>query len=174
MRMQMETYHHTMEPVQIYAITAGGLFVILLFYCASASISRWIQDRTLFYVFKYLIYPILVRRRRFFSPITRWQVLWTAVYWGLTAVCNVVGVNTVVQAGNRAGSLSVLHLIPLLFTGRLSFAASLLGLSWQSYVRLHSSVGVIAFLQGLIHTLIFITHNTFRLQDAQQFYGFLV
>ena len=163
-----------MEPVQVYAIAAGGVLVVLLMYCASSFISRWIQDRTLFYVFKYLVYPVLIRRKRFLAPLTRWYVLWITIYWGVTAVCNLVGVNTIAQAGTRAGSLSVLHLVPLLFTGRLSFAANLLGLSWQSYMTFHSTIGLMAFVQGLIHTLIFVTHHVFRIKDEQQFYGFLV
>ena len=163
-----------MEPVQIYAITAGGVFVVLLLYCASSSISRWIQDRTLFYVFKYLIYPLLIQRRRCLAPFTRWQLLWTVIYWGLTLVCNLIGVRTMSQAGTRAGSLSVLHLIPLCFAGRLSVAADLLGLSWRTYVTLHSSIGVMAFLQALVHALIFVTHSVFLIHDTQQFYGLLV
>lgn len=163
-----------MDPAQIYGIVAGGMFFVLLLYRMYTRISRWIQNRTIFYIFRYLIYPTLCRRRRFLEPITRWQSLLTLIYWLSTAVCNLVGVRTLPQAGSRAGVLSVLHLIPLLFTSRLSFAADLFGLSLKTYFQLHGSLGLMATLQGLIHILIYVTHNTFRISDPLQFYGLLV
>lgn len=78
------------------------------------------------------------------------------------------------QAGNRAGSLAALHLVPLLFTNRPSFAADLLGISLQTYLRLHSSIGVMALLQALVHTVIFCSRNVFHINDTLQFNGFLV
>lgn len=163
-----------MEPTQIYSIVAGGMLFSLFLYRSYSRISDWIQDRTIFYVFKYLIYPLFFRRRWFLDPITRWRFTLTFVYWLGTALCNVIGVKTWSQASNRAGVLSVLHLIPLLFSGRLSFAADLLGLSLKSYVRFHGVLGYMAFWQGLAHVLLQITHNVFRIRDSLQFYGLLV
>lgn len=163
-----------MEPVQIYSIAAGGIFVIAFLYHASSVISHWIQKRTLFYIFKYLIYPLLIRRSRFFSPLSRWHAILLLTYWSGTAVCNVVGVSTISQVGSRAGALATFHLIPLLFTGRASFAADLLGMSLQTYIRLHTSIGLMAVLQSLIHTSIFLSHHAINFKEGLHFYGFLV
>lgn len=163
-----------MDPTQIYGIVAGGMFLALFLYRTCSQISDWVQDRTVFYVFKYLVYPLLFRRRGLFGPITRWRAILIFVYWLGTFLCNVIGVKTLPQASKRAGVLSVLHLIPLLFSGRLSFAADLLGLSLRPYIRLHGLLGLMAFCQGLTHVLIHVTHNIFRITDAVQFSGLLV
>ena len=163
-----------MDPVQIYGMTAGGIFLIFLLYCASSSICRWVQNRTLFLVFKYLVYPFLVKRNFLLSPITRWHALLIVIYLSGTAVCNVVGVTTLAQAGNRAGSLAAVHLIPLLFANRAGFAADLLGLSLQTYLRLHSSFGFMALFQSLTHIIIYLRSNPLRTRDQLQFNGLLV
>lgn len=135
-----------MDPILIYGIAAGGVFTTCLLYCASSYISRWIQDRTLFYIFKYLVYPIIIRRTRLSSPIPRWHAILITVYWLGTAVCNLARVDTIMQAGNRAGALAVLHLIPLLYINRATMAADLLGISLQTFMRLHTSFSLIALL----------------------------
>jgi len=163
-----------MDPVSIYGLAAGGICIISFLYYASSHISRWIQDRTLFYVFKYLIYPVFIKRTRLSTPFSRWHALLMALYWSGTAACNIVGVSTMVQAGNRAGALAALHLIPLLFTNRPSFAADLFGISIQTYLRLHSSVGIMALLQALVHTVIFCSRNVFQINDTLEFNGFMV
>lgn len=116
----------------------------------------------------------MVRRSRLSSPISRWHALLLFMYWSGTAICNVVGVDTMTQASSRAGSLATLHLIPLLFTNRLSFAADLLGLSLQTYLSLYTSMGLMALVQSLIHTVIFFTHNPINLREDLQLYGFIV
>ena len=68
------------------------------------------------------------KRHGFIGSLSRWRLLLTTVYWSETAVCNVVGVRTLAQAGTRASILSTIYLIPLLFSNRLSFAADILGL----------------------------------------------
>ncbi len=163
-----------MEPTSIYGLAAGGMFLVMFVYRASAYISRWIQDRTVFYIFKYLIYPNLVRRSRLSSPCSRWHALLLFIYWSGTVACNIVGVNTINQAGSRAGSLATLHLIPLLFTNRLSLAADSLGLSLHTYLSLHTSVGLMALVQSLIHTVLFFSHNPINLRENLQLYGFIV
>ena len=165
---------YIMDPVQIYGLAAGGIFVTCLLYCASSYVYRWIQDRTLFLIFKYLIYPFLIKRSFLFSPLSRWHALLTVIYWSGTAVCNIVGVSTIAEAGNRAGSLAALHLIPLLFASRAGFAAELLGLSLQTYMRLHKSFGFMALLQSLIHIIIFLSSHALQTGDHLQFYGLLV
>ena len=143
-------------------------------YRVSSFISRWIQNRTLFYIFKYLIYPTLIRRSRFFDPLSPLHAIMISVYWLGTAACNVVGARTITQVGKRAGALATLHLIPLFFANRMSLVADLLGISLQTYLRLHKSIGIMALLQSLIHTSIYLSQHTVNLKDHMQFYGFLV
>lgn len=163
-----------MDPTQIYGITAGGMFLGLLSYRIFSIMSCWIQDRTLFLMLKYLVYPFIFRRRTFLQPFNRWRLLLLTLYWSATMTCNLIGIKSLAEAGTRAGVLSTLHIIPLTFSNRLSFVADLLGLSLHTFHALHGSIGFMAIVQALIHVLIFVLHNALRLRDPLHFYGFLV
>ena len=163
-----------MDPVLIYGIAAGGIFVFCFLYYISSSVSCWIQDRTFFYILKYLVYPVCIRRTGISNPVSRWDALLTIFYWLSIAVCNVIGVRNIVQASNRAGALAVLHFIPLLCSNRLAFVADLLGLSLPTYTRLHAAFGMMALMQTILHTVISVTQNALDVKDNLQFYGLLV
>ena len=162
----------SMEPTQIYAIVAGAMLCSLLLYRTCSRVSGWIQDRAIFYAFKYLIYPFFLRRRGFPDPITRWRVTLVSMCWLGTALCNVIEIKTLFEASKTAGVLSVLHLVPLLFSSRLSFAADLLGLSLKFYNGFHGLLGYLAFLQGLTHVPLQIIHNVFGLEMHCKFSDF--
>lgn len=68
------------DPVPIYSIAAGGVVIVCLLYYTSSYISHWIQDRILFYIFKYLVYPIIIRRTRLSSLISRWHAILMTLY----------------------------------------------------------------------------------------------
>ena len=85
-----------------------------------------------------------------------------------------IEIKTLSEASKIAAVLSVLHLIPLLFSSRLSFAADLLGMSLKSDNGFHGLLGYMAFLQKLTHVLLQIIHNVFRIRDALQFFGLLI
>ena len=163
-----------MDPTQIYGIAAGGILLALFLFGLSSVISLWIQNRTFFFVLKYLVYPLLWKRHGVLGSLSRWRFLLTIIYWSGTIVCNIAGVSTLAQAGTRAGILSTIHLIPLLFSDRLGFAADFLGLSLHSYLKFHGSIGFMAFIQALIHVLLFLFYNTFHSKEPIQFYGLLV
>jgi len=167
-------FNHNMDPTQVYGITAGGILLALLSYRISSIMSHWIQDRTFFLMLKYLVYPFLFRRRTFLQPFSRWRFLLLTLYWSATTACNLIGVRSLTEAGTRAGVLSTLHMIPLMFSSRLSFVADLLGLSLHTFHALHGSIGFMAVVQALIHVLIFVLQNALRLREPLHFYGFLV
>ena len=104
----------------------------------------------------------------------RWRALLTLLYWLGTGACNIIGVRSLPEASNRAGTISIIHLIPLLFSDRLSFAADLLGLPLHSYLNLHGAMGFMTFVQGAIHILLFLLRNPLRTGNTVQFYGLLV
>ena len=92
-----------MNAVQIYSIAAGGILGLLLIFQAFSIISIWIQKRTLFYILKYIVYPVFLRRRFLIGPIGRWHGLLIFLYWASIAVCNFPGVVSLPEAGIRAG-----------------------------------------------------------------------
>lgn len=94
---------------------------------------RALQTQTLHFVLKHLVYSVVLRRRRFLGPWTRWYLVLQVFYWGVTLSCVCIGVRTLAQAGARAGTLSVIQLVPLFFGGHLDFAADLIGMPLRAY-----------------------------------------
>lgn len=56
-----------MHPVQIYSSILGGMLALLFLYQISSRILSWAQRRTIFYIFKYLVYPLFLKRRLLFG-----------------------------------------------------------------------------------------------------------
>ena len=125
----------------IYSIAAGSIFFFSLSFRLCQLVARWIRSKTIQYLLKHIMYPFLLRRTRVTSPITRSFAICTTLYWSATAAANIIGVRIVVEAGNRAAILSIINLVPLVFTSRLSLAADLLGSLIQAYRTFHASVG---------------------------------
>lgn len=63
-----------MNVTQVYAIAAGGVFVLLLTVKSVSSVQRVLRALTIL-VAKHLAYPFLVRRHRFLGPWSRADVL---------------------------------------------------------------------------------------------------
>jgi len=163
-----------MFPTTIYGIAIGGAYITLLLYRIMKFIYYFVQKRTIFFLLKHVLYPVLIRRRRFTKSVNRGFAVFTVIYWAGTVACNWIGVDNISEAGLRAGTLSTLNFVPLLFVNRLSFGADLLGVSLRTYHLMHGSIGVMAFLQGLFHVIIVLRQSPLRLQDAVQVCGFVV
>jgi hypothetical protein len=163
-----------MDPSQIYGIAIGSLFFLMLLYRSTVRILNSIYSRTLFFLLKHFIYPYLFRRHIFFGPVSRVHFILQVIYWCATAACNVIGVKTFTQASARAGTLSVINLVPLLFSGRLSHAADLFGISLRGFYGLHRSIGLMALTQGLIHIFILIGKRLVSVHAPDQIYAILV
>lgn len=163
-----------MDPSRAYAIAAGGLFLLILLYRLTTRILSFIRSRTVFFLLKHFIYPYVFRRHRFMELVTREQFILQVVYWCATAACNFIRVNTMAQASARAGTLSVINLIPLLFAGKLSIAADLFGVSLRGFYGLHRSVGFMVVVQGLVHISILLKEKMVSVHAPYQIYGILV
>ena len=163
-----------MQPVQIYSIAAGSVLFILFLYRVSSVIFLWIQRRTIFYVLKYLVYPVFLKRRLVYGPTSPWETLLILLYWSGTAACNLVGITSFSDAGLRAAAISLCHLVPLLFSDRLCIGAYILGISPRSIRKLHTSFGVMAVVQGIAHVAIYISRNALHIEQTLHLYGLLV
>ena len=143
-----------MNFIQIYIITADSIFILFFFYHCYIHICQWVQNQTLWFIFKHFIYPILLKQHWFIKPYIYWQCLLLISYWIDTVSCNMIRVHIILHFGSRADILSVLNIIPLFFSDQLSLATDLLGLSFCSYQSIHSTVAYITLIQNLIHIII--------------------
>lgn len=143
------------EPSKLYAVAVvGGLLLLFLI-----SQSRWFFKTILrfgkrigwnctFIILKHVIYPIV---------LPKWSRAWVLtqlIFWTRTGVCTFLATHGLSDIGKRAGNIALISFIPLIFNGRLSLLADLLGLPLQSYIRLHSTFGMMACVQALLHTSI--------------------
>ena len=124
-----------MNITQIYAITAGAIFGLMLMMRAASSFVRFFRLYSLLLV-KHLLYPRVLRRYRFLGPWTRAHVFLHFLSLAVNIFCSTFGVPTVKELGNRTGTLSLINMIPAYFGYHLSFVSDILGLSILDYRRI--------------------------------------
>ncbi len=153
-----------MNVTQVYAIAAGGVFVLLLTVKSVSSVQRVLRALAIL-VAKHFTYPFLVRRHRFLGPWSRADVLLQLVYFTINIFCMTFRVTSVKEIGARAGTLAMINMAPPFFGFHLSFLADILGISLANYRRIHRMTGWMSFLLGLIHALAVIHDDQSFLRD---------
>ncbi|KKA24863.1 hypothetical protein T310_1131 [Rasamsonia emersonii CBS 393.64] len=83
-------------------------------------------------------------------------------------------VHSLTEARSRAGSLAMLHLVPTLFSPHLSQAADYMGLPLLAYYHLHGALGLMAFLQSVVHMVAAVRDVSFDLNNQLVQFGFIV
>lgn len=78
----------------------------------------------------------------------------------VNVICNSFGVSTVKEAGVRAGTLSLINLIPVYFGVYLSFLSDLFGISLPAYRFVHGSTGIMSVMLGLVHVVVNVAGNS--------------
>ena len=147
-----------MEITQIYAIIAGGVFLILMIIKAFPFIQQILQSLAIA-IFKYLTYPFVVRRHRLMDLWSPADILLQLLYIALNVFCVTFRANSLNEAEDRAGTLSIVNMAPLFFSLHLSFLADLLGLSLSNYRRIHHSAGTISFALVALHVFTAVNDN---------------
>ena len=167
--------YSTMDILTIYATIGAGLAVCL-------SLRRYIyflfsfllNKRIVRACFQWGIRPYLVRRRSLFGPITYSRITWWLVHWGSTVTCNFLGIQNWHEASSRAGTLALLHIVPLFFSQQFSMAADIFGISLKAYQLLHQAFGAMAIVQSALHVAISLRDVAFDFGDRALRYGFVV
>ncbi len=163
-----------MEIAQIYAIVVGGVFLTLMILKGFPFIQRILQSVAII-ISKYLTYPFIVRRHRLLGSWSPADVFLQLLYISLNVFCVTFRVASFNEAGDRAGTLSIINMAPLFFGLHLSFLANLLGLSLSSYRRIHGSAGVMSFALVALHLFAAIHKDpTFSLRVFQNLYLIIV
>lgn len=112
---------------------------------------------------RYILLPFLLRRRRLWGPMTRLRGSLHAMQLAATIACNVIAMQDLNQARDRAGSLATLHIALLAVFPQVSVGAVFLNVSLRTYRQLNASLGVMAVLQGLLHVILALQVTSFDL-----------
>ncbi len=153
-----------MNIPQVYAIAAGGVFVLLLIMKSLSSVQHLFHALAIL-VAKHLTYPFLIRRHRLLGPWSRADVLLQVTYFMINMLCLTFRVGSVKEAGVRAGTLAMINMAPLFFGFHLSFLADILGISLSDFRRIHRMMGWMSLLLGLVHALVVIHGDPSFLRD---------
>jgi hypothetical protein len=163
-----------MDFLLIYLIIICSIVALPLLLRISTALKKTFQRHVFIALLKHFIYPLLYRRTRVLPPVTRFQFFVYICYATTTLLFNLWGVTTAVEASSRAGVISVANLIPLLFSGRRSLAADILGLNVQTVASAHTAMGLLVSIQATVHAVLATKLSNFRWENMLDFYGFLV
>lgn len=164
-----------MSILIIYTYVAAGILVLLLLQRYVLQICKAVFNPCLFILFsRHLILLYLFCQWGFLRPISWLHAGLHVLHLGGTLTCNILQVHDISAACLRAGSLAVLHLIPLLFVPNLNLAAEIFGISLSVYHHLHHALGWMTILQTALHVAFAVHRMTIDLNDHAQQHGFMV
>ena len=163
-----------MEITQIYAIVAGGFFLLLMFMKDFSFIQQVLQSLNII-IFRYLTYSLIVRRHRLLRPWSPADVLLQLLYISLNVFCVTFRVTSFDETKDRAGTLSIINMTPLFFDLHLSFLIDLLGLSLSNYRRIHRFARIMSFALVALYTFAVVHHDlTYSLRVPENLYLLIV
>lgn len=150
-----------MDVTEIYACillgSIGLLVIIRVLMMLSYQTRRSLYGRIL----RQFVYPRLLRQDWFLNP-TRAEFVLYALHWTMTAFFNLYRVDSIAEAGLRAGSIALVHLVPLLAIPQLSMWSHYLGLSLSACQAAHRAFGYMATAQGIFHAIVSIQETSIR------------
>jgi hypothetical protein len=136
----------------LICVILGPIGLALLSRCVW-TMSKIIWRASRIKILRMLILPRLFPGWHPYNP-PRIELMLYAIHWIITGFFNGYGIESLSQAGMRAGVIATVHLVPLLATSQLDFAAHLFGIGPQSFRRVHQAFGLMAAAQSVFHSIV--------------------
>ena len=137
------------NPSAWYSIVGAALVVFFVSCFTTRLAFQWLASRTTDAILKYMVYSTM---SLFKLPKCRFSVkdlLFPVLYLIANGVCMGWGVNAAEELSNRCASLLATNLV-LLLPGA-SIAADILHVSLRTYHQMHSTIGLVALIEGSVH-----------------------
>ena len=164
-----------MQPfnvLQVFAITAGGVFTLVVLRCFIFSLWSYYFK---FWFYKCLYYPFIIRRHRAFGPVTWLRMILELGSWIAVAVLVSIGVRSARELGASLGAFALIFFVPLVFGGDLTFASRMLDAPIRVLRRAHASLGMLALMLILVHSILSGSQRGFfSFSDPVWLYGIVV
>lgn len=141
-----------MDAVNIYGIAIGGILLLLVvarLRPALCDLARVIS----ILVSKYLVYPYLLNRHRWFGPWTWADIIKCLVYGASNCVVILYNVHTYEEATVRAGRLALVNMTVLFMAPHLSILADILGIPLEVCQWVHRAAGWMTCTLATTHVL---------------------
>jgi hypothetical protein len=156
-----------MEITQVYALAVVSIFTFFLI----SNLRSFLDS----YVTQLFIYPRIIRRYRYFGPWSPAGVILQLAYAAMNLFCASFKAPNILVVSSRAANLSLINMIPIFAGAHQSFLADVLGVSLNTYQRVHRSTGTIAFLLLVFHIASVVAKRThFPLQVAENVWAVIV
>jgi hypothetical protein len=163
-----------MDLIQWYAISLAAMvssFIIgnicVFFVCL-------IRAYGLFYLQKYIFYPVLFKRRNGSGSITRFQAMFIITYVAANGILMSIDIHSISDLQHRAGALATVNIMPLFLGGRMNIFLDYVGMSLHSYHMMHHWVGRTVVVQGFLHAVLAIYSTTKWEYNKSQISGIVV
>jgi hypothetical protein len=160
-----------LDIIDSYGLGIAGIFAALLIWW----IARRVIPRLRFLTLSRLVYPLLIRHRKW-ARLTRFHVLLLVLYLIVNGVCMGVGIDKSSMIPGlilRSGMMASVNMIPLFLGGRTNPLVDGLGVPLHVYYLVHHWVGRMVILQSFIHAILAISSQKWRL-DAPTISGVVV
>jgi hypothetical protein len=152
-----------MKLIEIYALVTGGILVVVLSIRLAAAICNvlpW-NFRTVYRIF---VLRYCIHRHRHVQPVTYANMLCILGVVTSLIFLNVFAIHDLQSASRRAAIIAIVNMPFLFLASQLPFAADIVGISIDTYHRLHRWLSVIIFVEVSLH-IAFIIVKT-RLADV--------
>ena len=142
-----------MDITQIYALAMGGAAFCFVITRVLSQLGRYLEHLAP-QVSKHFFFRYIIHRHALIGPWTVASVCIQLMYLTTNIFCVCFRASDVAQAGNRAGTMSLINLAPLLCGHHFDFLADVSGLSLESWRVVHRSSGVIVFVLVALHVIL--------------------
>lgn len=129
-----------MDAVNIYGIAVGGILLLLIAARLRPALCNLARVLSIL-VSKYLVYPYVLNRHRWFGPWTWAGIIKCLVYAASNCVVVLYNVQTYEEASIRAGRLALVNMTVLFMAPHPSVLANILGISLEACQWIHRAAG---------------------------------
>jgi hypothetical protein len=146
-----------LDPLEIYAIAFAGTFVLLVCSRMVELVRQLVESSGIIFA-KYVKYPYILHRRQWLGPWTRITVLRQFLYISVN-IFLVCWQTDKTSAGQHAGALALINMVPLYLALHHSYGADQLNVYLSTFRSIHRATSLTTAIMSAIHVLIFIRHN---------------
>jgi hypothetical protein len=120
-----------MDAVNIYGTAFGGILLLLIVARLRPALCDLARVLSIL-VSKYLVYPYMLNRHRWFRPWTSAGIIKCLVYSASNCIVILYNVHTYEEASVRAGRLALVNMTVLFMAPHPSVLANILGISLKA------------------------------------------
>ncbi|KAF2458843.1 hypothetical protein BDY21DRAFT_258314, partial [Lineolata rhizophorae] len=138
-----------MDITEWYMVALAGILAFSIVASRLIRLARTIRK----YFLNHVFYPYIHRYLRGSKHITRFNAILIVVFWVGNILCSTIGVKDVLELARRSALLSTINLIPVLLGAHMNIIVSYYGIRLPTYTRIHACIGIVAVIEGLVHTV---------------------